>query len=62
MNNLDMPIACSVLKIINDENLLLKENIYKCYVVNHSPYDEFIKRDRGSDYMKYLGYSLYCVD
>lgn len=61
-NNTNHAIAGNIMHYIKDNNLDLPENMEKDFVVNSVPAKEFIDRNAQDEYMKYMGYSLYCIE
>ena len=55
-------LASNVIRYIHDNHLNTKENMEKEFVVNSIPVREFVKRGMGEEYIKYMGYSLYCIE
>lgn len=53
--------AEKLMLIITDEKLNTDENMEKMFIINHIPFEEFLKAGKAYGYLKYLGYSLYCV-
>ena len=62
MNNQDHQISEKLLLYILNEGLNTKENLEKEFIVNHIPFNEFVKRGEEESYSKYLGYYLHCID
>lgn len=62
MNNQGHSVADNLTKYIHENNLDIDENMEKDFVVNSIPYKEFAERGMGEEYMKYMGYSMYCID
>lgn len=62
INNNSSSLSNNVLKYINDNKLNIKENMEKEFVVNSIPFKEFKDCGEEKEYMKYMGYSLYCID
>lgn len=55
-------LASNVIMYIYDNHLDIAENMEKEFVVNSIPFREFADRETESEYEKYMGYSLYCID
>lgn len=55
-------LASNVIRYIHDNHLDVAENMEKEFVVNSIPFREFARRGMESEYEKYMGYSLYCID
>ena len=55
-------LSGELLRYIKDNELYTTENIYKEFIVKSKPLQAFIDEGNGNEYMKYLGYSLECVE
>ena len=55
-------LANNLISYIHDNNLDVSENMEKEFVVNSVPFKEFVDRGMEEEYMKYMGYSMYCID
>lgn len=55
-------LACNLIAYIHNNHLEIAENMEKEFVVNSVPFREFAERGMAEEYMKYMGYSLYCVE
>lgn len=62
LNNPGHSLANNLIKYIHENKLNIEENMEKEFVVNSIPYKEFAERGMEEEYMKYMGYSMYCID
>ncbi len=62
LNNSDHLIAEKLIFYIYDHKLDMPENMGKEFVVNSIPFREYAERGMEEAYMKYMGYSIYCVE
>lgn len=61
-SNFGNSLAENLIVYIHDNNLNIPENMEKNFVVNSVPIKDFMERGMEEEYMKYMGYSLYCID
>ena len=62
LNNSNHSLAEHLILYIHDNKLDVPENMEKDFVVNSVPFKEFAERGMEEEYMKYMGYSMYCID
>lgn len=62
LSNPTSSLANNLIMYIHDNKLDAEENMEKDFVVNSIPYKEFAKRGMQEEYIKYMGYSMYCLD
>ena len=62
LNNPNHSLACNLILYIHDNKIDTAENMEKEFVVNSVPFKEFVERGMEEEYMKYKGYSMYCID
>lgn len=61
-NNSNYQLAGKLIMYIHENHLDIDENLEKEFVVKSEPYKSFKERKMIDEYMKYLGYSLHCID
>lgn len=62
LNNPGHSLAKNLILYIHDNKLDISENMEKEFIVNSIPFKEFVERGKEEEYMKYMGYSMYCID
>lgn len=62
LNNPTSSLANNLLMYIHDNKLDVEENMEKDFVVNSIPYKKFAERGMQEEYIKYMGYSMHCLD
>ena len=62
LNNPDHLLAEKLIFYIHDNKLDVPENMEKEFVVNSTPFREYAERGMEEAYMKYMGYSMYCIE
>ncbi len=62
LNNQEHQLSEKLILYIHDNKLDKKENMEKEFVVNSISFREFAERGMEEEYMKYMGYSMYCID
>lgn len=62
LRNPSHQLSEKLLFYIKDNNLDIKENLEKEFIVNSVPFKEFQEKGMEKDYLKYLGYYLRCID
>lgn len=62
INNPEYQMAEKILLYIDDNNLNTPDKMEKEFIVNSISFKDFASRGMEDAYMKYLGYSLYCID
>lgn len=62
LNNWEQQLSQKLIMYIHDNKLNKKENMEKEFIINSTPFKEFVERDMADEYMKYLGYSMCCID
>ena len=59
LTNTNYSLSEHILLYIHDHVLNIEENMEKEFIVNSEPFKNFNDKE---DYMKYMGYSLICID
>ena len=59
LSNTNHSLSEHILLYIHDHVLNIEENMEKEFIVNSEPFKNFNDKE---DYMKYMGYSLICID
>ena len=62
LNNPEYSLAGNLLLYIHDHKLDVEENMEKDFVVNHTPYLQLAKNGNADEYMKYMGYTMCCME
>lgn len=55
-------LAENLIVYIDENKLYVPENLEKEFIIKHTSYKEFVERGIGEEYLKYMGYSMYCID
>lgn len=62
LNNPEHQLSEKLIMYIFNNNLNTKENMEKEFVVNSIPFKEFAEKGMEEEYLKYLGYSMHCIE
>lgn len=62
LNNQEHQLSRKLILYIHDNKLDKKENMEKEFVVNSIPFRAFAEKGMEEEYMKYMGYSMCCID